>query len=180
MLKRGQKGFSLIEVLIVLAVLAVLAGVVVPNMSGILGRGEQEAYNGDQRAIQTAVDDFYSDTRVQGKRQYPIIGYDGSDGDAGASGGTPVWDDADAGIDRDLAEDWTGTTDDYLIDFLLLVGDYLKQSPRSASLDNTAPAGETYSGHYSWYVDDDGIVKSLYYDNPVPSSRRRFQAGIYP
>ena len=41
--KRGEKGLTLIELLIVVAILGVLAAVIIPNVGRFLGRGETEA-----------------------------------------------------------------------------------------------------------------------------------------
>jgi prepilin-type N-terminal cleavage/methylation domain-containing protein len=59
--KRGEKGFTLVELLIVLAILAVLAAVVIPNITGLFGRGAEQAYDTDDETIQLAVATFYFD-----------------------------------------------------------------------------------------------------------------------
>ena len=66
----------------------------------------------------------------------------------------------------------------YLIDFDALVdGGYLTAVPNSASDDNK-PSGSanTYDGHYIWYVDDRGIVKSLYNEFRTHGS----VSGVFP
>ncbi len=72
-MKRFSGGFTLVEILVVLALIGVLAMVVVPNLGGLVGRGSEQAYNSDRSAIQAAVDSYYTDptTRVDGARQYP-------------------------------------------------------------------------------------------------------------
>lgn len=59
--KRGEKGFTLVELLIVVAILGILAAVVIPNVVGLMGRGGAQAYETDQEVIQLAAATFYSD-----------------------------------------------------------------------------------------------------------------------
>jgi type IV pilus assembly protein PilA len=54
--KLGQKGFTLVELIIVVAILGVLAAVVVPNVVGLAGRGQEEAAKTEFDNIQTAMD----------------------------------------------------------------------------------------------------------------------------
>ena len=54
-LHRGQKGFTLMELLIVVAILGVLAAVVIPRFTGLIGRGQTEAQATELEVVQTAM-----------------------------------------------------------------------------------------------------------------------------
>ena len=130
MSSRSEGGFTLVEILIVLAVLGILAGVVVPNLTGFLGRGKDRSYTADQNVLQAAVNAYYTDTLARPGTgvKYPTV--DGSGGAAGAN--------------------------TYVNMTHLVSGNYLTGVPTSASTDN--PGGST--GSYSWYVDANGLVQS--------------------
>jgi type IV pilus assembly protein PilA len=54
---RGEnKGFTLVELLIVIAILGVLAAVILPNFSGLTGSGKTEAAKAELVTVQTAMD----------------------------------------------------------------------------------------------------------------------------
>ncbi len=53
---RGERGFTLVELLIVVAILGVLVAVVLPNFTGLLSNASSSAGSAELRIVQTAVD----------------------------------------------------------------------------------------------------------------------------
>ena len=62
MLKRDQKGFSLIELLIVVAIIGIIAAIAVPQLMNAMDRGRQRRSMADMRNIATAAGTFRVDT----------------------------------------------------------------------------------------------------------------------
>jgi len=56
--RRDARGFSLIELLIVIAILGVLAAIVTFAVGGFSGAGEQEACKTDKRSLTTALEAY--------------------------------------------------------------------------------------------------------------------------
>ncbi len=54
--RSGEDGFTLVELLIVVAILAVLVAVVLPNFTGLLGGSQTTAAEAEKVIVQTAVD----------------------------------------------------------------------------------------------------------------------------
>ena len=53
---KNDKGFTLIELLVVVAILGVMAAIVLPNFTGLVDWGEQEAGEAELATVQTVMD----------------------------------------------------------------------------------------------------------------------------
>jgi len=166
--KRGEKGFTLVEIIIVLAVMGVLAAVVIPNVSGFLGRGKERSWAADRDILQAAVDTYRTDIGNRSGNSWPTLGaLIGTPADMGnGTLDTPDLDYADVG-DTDKHRE-TGEDLNSFIDIAALATDgYLKGANVVKSADKrlNTTATNTVNGSYGWYIDANGIVDSLYWDD---------------
>ncbi len=163
---RNSKGFTLVELMIVLAVLAVLAAVVIPNVSGYLGRGKERAWDADREILQSAVDAWRTDIRNRAGNPWPVL----------TSPTVPA--------DLQPGPNPNQTTRGYIDIGALATAGYLKgtDSVRSAvtTLNNST---NSPSGSYGWFINSSGIVNAWADANEggsYSSGETGFQTNIYP
>ena len=61
---KGQGGFTLIEMIVVVGIIAVLAAVIVPNIGKFIGSGETGAKNAEWESVQTAMNAMMADKAI--------------------------------------------------------------------------------------------------------------------
>jgi len=68
--RHGDKGFTLVEVLVVVAILGVLAGVAVPSVGRFIGKGRTEAMQTEFRNVQVAMHTGMLDNNIRTVADY--------------------------------------------------------------------------------------------------------------
>ena len=61
----GQRGFTLVEILIAMAILGIVAAVAIPTVANIKSRSETKANAGELSNVQAALDAMMSDTELE-------------------------------------------------------------------------------------------------------------------
>ncbi len=186
-MRKREKGLTLIELIIVIAIIAILAAVIVPRLGGFLSRGGKAAFQGEQTTLQTAADAYYSDPEI---KRYDLTGKPTGPGlyptysGKGLKWPSDTWP-KNASQARDKKKSPIinmdllmshGSYDSYGHIREGYIGDY----PRSAAGYNKSSGNlDALPGHYVWYVNEKGKVSARYYDPDKKKWLEGFQ-NVYP
>jgi prepilin-type N-terminal cleavage/methylation domain-containing protein len=72
-MKRQQKGFTLIELMIVIAIIAILAAILIPNFIHARAESQTAACEGNEKQIATAMEEYAVDNQGQYTTTIPAL-----------------------------------------------------------------------------------------------------------
>ena len=140
-MKKNQKGFSLIELLIVVAIILIIAAIAIPNLLRSRMAANEASAVGSLRTLNTAC--------VTYSTNYPSVGYPGSLAALGGNG-TATSTSADL-IDTVLAG---GTKSGYTFTFNAGSG-----TPSTGYSVTADPTARGTSGQRGFYTDQSGVIR---------------------
>ena len=153
-MRRHRRGFTLIEIMIVLAVLAVLAAVVIPNVAGFLGRGKERGFESDRRLLQAAADAWRTDVVQRAGNPFPTL-----TGNKGS-----ITSCAENGVETDGVDAGVIQANCHIIKLTLLYPTYIKgaDAVKSFAYSPSTVTGATNVpvGTYIWYIDNNALVQA--------------------
>jgi len=172
-------GFTLIELVLVVAVLGVLAAIAMPSVSGYLSSSKSRAFETDKRTLQAAVDAWRTDVVNRTSAAWPTVGgIQGALADGSANG-------VDIGTDSTAVKISTLATAGYISG-----ADGVKSVAYSTSPSSGTGATNSPVGSYVWYVDSNGLVQGRYWiesdvnvgriDLAELAAADGFASGVYP
>ena len=143
---RLQEGITLMELVIVAGLLALLAAVAIPNVTGFLSRGKSSAFDTDRELLQMAVDVWQSTIAKTSGRPYPILlGGQECLGKLELSTGLPKQDGCNPYLDIGALAD----------------EGLLRNRSTIKSVDTSKNTTATnMDGSYGWFINTDGLVTS--------------------
>ena len=63
-LRKSEKGFTLVELLVVVGIIVALAAVIIPNVSRFTGKGTEGALSAEKENVQAAMDTMMADKGI--------------------------------------------------------------------------------------------------------------------
>lgn len=185
---KRQKGFTLIELIIVLAVMGVLASIVAPSVVGYLGQGKERGWQADQRTLNLAVAGWRGDVTKRASDPWPTIGARSTSDNISGTIGDPVDGNGDGDFmdasDNNTFIDIKELADENYLDGADAVKSALVAATHLGTTNTNSP-----SGSYAWYIDSKGRVQSWYPRDDtlgtpgavdIDDAEKGYQTGVYP
>lgn len=86
-MKKSQKGFTLIELVVVIAIIGVLAAILVPSMLNYVKKSRLKSANSNAKTAYNAIAEYVADAEVKGSVEASILSNASGSYDAAAGSG---------------------------------------------------------------------------------------------
>ena len=182
---KKNKGFTLVELIVVLVILAILAAILIPALLGYIDRAREKQDILDARTLLTATQAelteyyaAYSDTLEAGKSIIPEVpsdkGPEAKNGDIDATG-TAFAKKVLATADRDNKDKKANTEDDEPYLFMIAVGSNHDKKIQGGS--NNTSLHDKYTVYYALYMPSADSVPYYYYNGKWSKKNPRGEGG---
>lgn len=184
-MEKKNKGFTLVELIVVLVILAILAAILIPALLGYIDRAREKQDILDARnllvATQAELTEYYaaySDTLEAGKSIIPEVpsnkGPEAKNGDIDAAG-TAFAKKVLATADRDNKDQKANTEDDEPYLFMIAVGSNHNLKIQGGS--NNTTLHDKYTVYYALYMPSADSVPYYYYNGKWSKKNPRGEGG---
>lgn len=188
---KKNKGFTLVELIVVLVILAILAAILIPALLGYIDRAREKQDILDARTLLTATQAelteyyaAYSDTLVEGKSILPEYENDNKTPEA-KNGDVDATKYAFAKkvlatADRDNKDKKKNTEDDEPYLFMVAVGsnhDANQEGVNGKAVGNNTTIHDKYTVYYALYMPSANSVPYYYYNGKWSKKNPRGQGG---